>query len=222
MSSPFQKESTEIRVIAPREWREGLRVMSRDACRPFSKTRSGMVQGEGAAVLILEEMERAKARGARIWGEICGYGMSADASDIVTPSRDGAARAIRAALRDARMDPSEVAYVNAHGTATAANDKTECGALRAVFGADAEGLSVSSTKSMHGHGIGAAGALEAAAALMAMKEGVIPPTINHQEDDPDCDLDITPNEAKERDVPAALSNSFAFGGLNAVLAFRRV
>ena len=201
---------------------EGLRVMSKDACRPFSKTRSGMVQGEGAAILVLEEMERAKARGARIWGELCGFGMSADASDIVTPSRDGAARAIRAALKDARMDPSEVAYVNAHGTATAANDKTECGALRAVFGADAEGLSVSSTKSMHGHGIGAAGALEAAAALMAMKEGVIPPTINHQEDDPDCDLDITPNEAKERDVPAALSNSFAFGGLNAVLAFRRV
>ncbi|MEL7462774.1 MAG: beta-ketoacyl-[acyl-carrier-protein] synthase family protein [Pseudomonadota bacterium] len=202
---------------------EGLRVMSKDACRPFSKTRSGMVQGEGAAILVLEEMERAKARGARIWGEICGFGMSADASDIVTPSRDGAARAIRSALRDARMDPSEVAYVNAHGTATAANDKTECGALSDVFGASAADLSISSTKSMHGHGIGAAGALEAGAALMAMTDGVVPPTINHEEADPDClDLDITPNEAKERDVPAALSNSFAFGGLNAVLAFRRV
>lgn len=201
---------------------EGLRVMSRDACRPFSKTRSGMVQGEGAAILILEEMERAKARGARIWGEICGFGMSADASDIVSPSRDGAARAIRSALRDARMDPSEVAYVNAHGTATAANDRTECGAIRDVFGAAADGLSVSSTKSMHGHAIGAAGALEAAATLMALSEGVVPPTIGYEEPDPDCDLDVTPNEAKERDVPAALSNSFAFGGLNAVLAFRRV
>lgn len=201
---------------------EGLRVMSRDACRPFSRTRSGMVQGEGAAILILEEMERAKARGARIWGEICGFGMSADASDIVSPSRDGAARAIRSALRDARMDPSEVAYVNAHGTATAANDRTECGAIRDVFGAAADGLSVSSTKSMHGHAIGAAGALEAAATLMALSEGVVPPTIGYEEPDPDCDLDVTPNEAKERDVPAALSNSFAFGGLNAVLAFRRV
>ena len=201
---------------------EGLRVMSKDACRPFSATRSGMVQGEGAAILVLEEMERARARGARIWGEICGFGMSADASDIVTPSQNGAARAIRAALRDARMDPSEVAYVNAHGTATAANDKTEIAALKDVFGAAAEGLSVSSTKSMHGHGIGAAGALEAAATLMALGEGIAPPTIGYEEPDPDCDLDVTPNEAKERDIAAALSNSFAFGGLNAVLAFRRV
>ncbi len=201
---------------------EGLRVMSRDACRPFSRTRTGMVQGEGAAILVLEEMERAKARGARIWGEICGFGMSADASDIVAPSRDGAARAMRSALRDARMDPSEVAYVNAHGTATAANDRTECGAIRDVFGAAADGLSVSSTKSMHGHAIGAAGALEAAATLMALSEGVVPPTIGYEEPDPDCDLDVTPNNARERDVPAALSNSFAFGGLNAVLAFRRV
>ena len=201
---------------------EGLRVMSRDTCRPFSKNRSGMVQGEGAAVLILEEMERAKARGAHIWGEICGFGMSADASDIVAPSRDGAARAISGALRDARMNADEVAYINAHGTATAANDRNECAAIRDALGAAAERVAVSSTKSMHGHGIGAAGALEAAAVLMAMKTGVIPPTIGYEEPDPDCDLDVTPNEARERPVAAALSNSFAFGGLNAVLAFRRV
>lgn len=200
---------------------EGLRVMSRDACRPFSKTRSGMVQGEGAAVLVLEERERAKARGAHIWGEIVGFGMTADASDIVTPSQDGAARAIRAALKEARMAPEEVGYINAHGTATAANDRTECAAIREVLGSAAETVSVSSTKSMHGHGIGAAGALEAAAALLALSEGVIPPTINFEEPDPDCGLDVTPLTARERPVSAALSNSFAFGGLNAVLAFRK-
>lgn len=200
---------------------EGLRVMSKDACRPFSKNRSGMVQGEGAAILVLEEMDRAKARGATIWGEVAGFGMSADASDIVTPSQDGAARAIRAALKDAAMDVGEVDYINAHGTATAANDKTECAAIRDVFGPAADGLSISSTKSMHGHGIGAAGALEAAASLMALTEGVAPPTIGYEEPDPECALDVTPNEAKERDVSAALSNSFAFGGLNAVLAFRK-
>ncbi|QIE54745.1 beta-ketoacyl-[acyl-carrier-protein] synthase family protein [Pikeienuella piscinae] len=199
---------------------EGLRVMSREACRPFSKNRSGMVQGEGAAVLVLEEMGRAKARGARIWGEIAGFGMSADALDIVTPSLDGAARAMRAALNDAEMTPEEVDYINAHGTATAANDRTECAAIREVLGAAAGRLSVSSTKSMHGHCIGAAGALEAAAVLMALDEGVIPPTINYEEPDPACALDVTPCTARERVVRAALSNSFAFGGLNAVLAFR--
>lgn len=201
---------------------EGLRVMSRDACRPFSKTRNGMVQGEGAAVLVLEEMEAAKARGARIWGEIAGFGMTADASDIVTPSQDGAARAIAGALDGAELNPGDIGYINAHGTATAANDRTECAAIRQVFGAAAEHVSISSTKSMHGHAIGAAGALEAAACLMALTEGVIPPTINYEEPDPDCALDVTPNEAKQRDVSAALSNSFAFGGLNAVLAFRQV
>lgn len=201
---------------------EGLRVMSRDACRPFSKNRSGMVQGEGAAVLVLEEYERAKARGARIWGEIAGFGMSADASDIVTPSLDGAARAMRAALKDAEMSPDEVDYINAHGTATAANDKTECASITEVMGAAAERVSVSSTKSMHGHCIGAAGALEAAATLMALTDGVVPPTINYEESDPGCSLDVTPLTARERKVEAALSNSFAFGGLNAVLAFRKV
>src|SRR5690606_28547596 len=146
---------------------EGLRVMTRDACRPFSRNRSGMVQGEGAAILVLEEMGRAKARGAGIWGEIVGFGMSADAADIGMPSLDGAARAMRAALEDAAMAPDEIDYINAHGTATAANDRTECDAISEVFGAAAERVSISSTKSMHGHCIGAAGALEAAAALMA-------------------------------------------------------
>jgi nodulation protein E len=201
---------------------EGLRVMARDACRPFSLERSGMVQGEGAAVVVLEDLDRARARGARIRGEIAGFGMTADAGDIVQPSVDGAARAMRLALEDARLAPGAVAYVNAHGTGTAANDRTECAAIRAVFGADAERLSVSSTKSMHGHCIGGAGAIELAAVLLALDEGVIPPTVGFLTPDPDCALDVTPNVARERRVDAALSNSFAFGGLNAVLAVRRV
>ncbi|PKP63043.1 MAG: beta-ACP synthase, partial [Alphaproteobacteria bacterium HGW-Alphaproteobacteria-8] len=145
---------------------EGLRVLSRDGCRPFCATRNGMVQGEGAAVLVLEEYDRARARGARIWGEIVGFGMTADASDIVQPSADGAARAIRAALDDARIAPDAVGYINAHGTATSANDRTECAAIRMVFGATADRVSVSSTKSMHGHCIGGAGAIEMAAVLL--------------------------------------------------------
>ena len=201
---------------------EGLRVLARDACRPFSRDRSGMVQGEGAAVVVLEEFERARARGAPILGEIAGFGMTADAGDIVQPSVDGATRAIRAALADARMSPGEVGYVNAHGTATTANDRTECAAIRAALGAAAESVSVSSTKSMHGHCIGGAGAVELAATLMALAEGIVPPTIGHREYDPECDLDVTPNVARERRIEAALSNSFAFGGLNAVLALRRV
>ncbi|MBX2854132.1 MAG: beta-ketoacyl-[acyl-carrier-protein] synthase family protein [Rhodobacteraceae bacterium] len=199
---------------------EGLRVMSRDGCRPFSKTRNGMVQGEGAAIFVFEEMEQAQARGATIWGEVVGFGASADASDIVQPNEDGAKRAIRAALEDGGLRPDQIDYVNAHGTATAANDRTEAAAIHAVFGAHAEQLSVSSTKSMHGHCIGAAGAIELVATLMALSEGVIPPTINYDAPDPECALDVTPNEARERSVGAALSNSFAFGGLNAVLALR--
>lgn len=200
---------------------EGLRVMSKDACRPFSRNRNGMVLGEGAAVLVLEELEHARARGADILGEIVGFGMSADAGDIVQPSEDGAGRAMRAALADARMAPEEVGYINAHGTATAMNDRTEAAVIRTVLGEHAGRVLVSSTKSMHGHAIGAAGALEAVAALMALREGIIPPTIGHQEDDPEIALDIVPNEAREARVDAALSNSFAFGGLNAVLAMRR-
>lgn len=201
---------------------EGLRVMSKDGCRPFCKTRNGMVQGEGAAVLVLEEMEMAKARGAVILGEIAGFGMSSDAGDIVQPDPNGASRAIKTALKDAGLAPEDVGYVNAHGTATTMNDKSECAALRDAFGAHADKLMVSSTKSMHGHGIGAAGALESLAVLMALNEGVIPPTIGYAEPDPDCDLDVVPNAARDAKVSAAISNSFAFGGLNAVLAFRAV
>jgi nodulation protein E len=200
---------------------EGLRVMSPDGCRPFSKNRNGMVLGEGAAILILEEMDRAGARGATILGEIAGAGMTADAGDIVAPRVEGAARAIALALQDAAMAAGEVGYINAHGTATTMNDRTEAAAIRMALGGHADRVLVSSTKSMHAHCIGAAGALEAAATLMALGEGIIPPTINHDEPDPEIGLDVVPNVAREADVSAALSNSFAFGGLNAVLAFRK-
>ncbi|MCI4660850.1 MAG: beta-ketoacyl-[acyl-carrier-protein] synthase family protein [Neomegalonema sp.] len=201
---------------------EGLRVMAKDACRPFSKNRSGMVQGEGAAILVLEDMAHAQARGADIIAEIIGCGMSSDASDIVKPSQDGAARAMVWTLKDAGINPEDIDYINAHGTATAVNDSTETAAIRQVFGVHADALAVSSTKSMHGHCIGAAGALEAAATLLAVRENLIPPTINYEEPDPECDLDVTPNTARERQVSVAMSNTFAFGGLNAVLAFRAV
>lgn len=201
---------------------EGLRVMSKEACRPFSKNRNGMVIGEGSAILIFEELERAKARGASILAEISGFGMTADAGDIVQPSQEGASRAMRLALDDAGMNAEEVGYINAHGTATAMNDRVEAATIRSVLGDHANGVMVSSTKSMHGHAIGAAGALEAVATVMALSEGVVPPTIGHEEDDPDiAPLDIVPNQAREVTVDAALSNSFAFGGLNAVLAMRR-
>lgn len=199
---------------------EGLRVMSRDGCRPFSKTRNGMVHGEGAAVFVLETLENARSRGAPILAEIAGFGMTADAHDVVQPSQDGAERAMQAALADAGLNAQDIGYINAHGTATAANDKTEAAAIRSVFGAHADGVSISGTKSIHGHCIGAAGAIELGAAVMALTDGVIPPTINYEEPDPDCPIDVTPNEARERRVSAALSNSFAFGGLNAVLALR--
>ena len=200
---------------------EGLRVMSKDGCRPFSANRNGMVQGEGAGVLVFEEYEHARARGAEILAEVAGYAMSSDASDIVMPSKQGAARAIRGALQDARMDLSEVGYINAHGTGTAANDKTESAAVADVFGAHADNLMISSTKSMHGHLIGGTGAVELLACIMALRDGVIAPTINYDEPDPECALDVVPNEAREAKVDVALSNAFAFGGLNAVLALRR-
>lgn len=200
---------------------EGLRVMSKDGCRPFSKTRNGMVLGEGCAILILERLEDAQARGATVLAEIAGVGMSADATDIVAPAVDGAAGAIRLALGDAGMAPEEVGYVNAHGTATTINDRTEAAAIRSVFGDHAERLLVSSTKSMHGHAIGAAGALEAAAVILALTEGTVAPTINHEVEDPEIGLDVVPNRARVAEVGAALSNAFAFGGLNAVLAFRK-
>ncbi len=201
---------------------EGLRVMSKDACRPFSANRNGMVQGEGAGVFVFEEYEHATARGADILAEVAGFAMSSDASDIVMPSKQGAARAISGALADGRINPEEVRYINAHGTGTAANDKTECAAVADVFGQHADTLMISSTKSMHGHLIGGTGAVELLACIMALREGVIAPTIGYQEADPECALDVVPNEAREADVDVVLSNAFAFGGLNAVLALRKV
>ncbi len=200
---------------------EGLRVMSKDACRPFSKTRNGMVQGEGAAIFVFEELEHAKTRGAEILAEVIGFAMTSDASDIVTPNQDGAARAIAGALADAAIDREQVGYINAHGTGTTANDKTECAAVRQVFGAHADRLMISSTKSMHGHLIGGTGAVELLACIMALRDGIIAPTIGYEEPDPDCDLDVVPNEARDAKVDVALSNAFAFGGLNAVLALRK-
>ena len=199
---------------------EGLRVMSKTGCRPFSATRDGMVQGEGAAVFVFEEMAHAQARGAEILAEVAGFAMSSDASDIVMPNRAGAVQAISGALQDAGLSPDEIGYINAHGTGTAANDKTECEAVRAVFGEHADTLRMSSTKSMHGHLIGGTGAVELLACIMALREGVIAPTINYDKPDPACDLNVVPNEAQEAKVTATLSNAFAFGGLNAVLALR--
>ncbi len=200
---------------------EAMRVMSTDTCRPFCKTRSGMVLGEGAAMVVLEPLEDAARRGATIHAEMAGFGMSADAGDIVQPSAEGAAAAIVAALDDGGLEPAAIDYVNAHGTGTAANDRTETAALHRAFGEHAARLAISSTKSMHGHAMGAAGALELAATIMALEEGIIAPTANFVEPDPACDLDYVPNQAREATVRAAISNSFAFGGLNAVLALRR-
>ncbi|MDG1290662.1 MAG: beta-ketoacyl-[acyl-carrier-protein] synthase family protein [Lentibacter sp.] len=201
---------------------EGLRVMSKDACRPFSANRNGMVQGEGAGIFVFEEYEHARARGADILAEVAGFAMSSDAADIVMPSKQGAARAISGALRDAKLNREEVGYINAHGTGTAANDKTECAAVADAFGAHADKLMISSTKSMHGHLIGGTGAVELLACIMALRDGIIAPTIGYEEADPECALDIVPNEAREAKVSAALSNAFAFGGLNAVIALRKV
>ncbi|GKY87509.1 beta-ACP synthase [Sinisalibacter aestuarii] len=200
---------------------EGLRVMSKDACRPFSANRNGMVQGEGAAVYVFEDYEHARARGAEILAEVAGFSMTADAADIVMPSRQGAARAISGAMKDAGLNPEDVGYINAHGTGTAANDKVESAAVADAFGHHADRVMISSTKSMHGHIIGGTGAVELVAALMALNEGVIAPTIGYEEPDPECALDVVPNVAREAEVSAVLSNAFAFGGLNAVIALKK-
>lgn len=199
---------------------EAMRVVSPDVCRPFSRNRNGMILGEGAAMLVLESFEHAEARGARQVAEVAGFGMSSDAHHITQPSAEGAAKAIRAALKDAGIAPEQVGYVNAHGTGTLVNDPTETRALHLAFGDHARRLAISSTKSMHGHTLGAAGAIESTAAIIALSTGILPPTINFTEPDPDCDLDYIPNKAREQRVEYALSNSFAFGGLNAVLAFK--
>jgi nodulation protein E len=201
---------------------EAMRVVSPDTCRPFSKDRRGLILGEGAAMLVLEPLNAAHARGARIFGEILGFGMSSDAFHITQPSPDGAARAMRSAISDAGLEPRQIGYINAHGTATLSNDASETAAIRQVFGPHADHLAVSSTKSMHGHTLGAAGAIEAAATVLALKHGILPPTANFSEPDPACDLDVIPNTARPAAIEYALSNSFAFGGLNAVLAFRSV
>ena len=200
---------------------EAMRVVAPDTCHPFSLDRRGLILGEGAAVLMLEPVERARARGAKILGEIAGFGMSSDAHHITQPSAVGAARAMRAALMDAELAPEAIGYVNAHGTGTLSNDATETEAIKSVFRTHSKTLLVSSTKSMHGHALGAAGALEAAATLGALQCGLIPPTANFTAADPACDLDVVPNTPRPAQIEFAISNSFAFGGLNAVLVFRK-
>ena len=199
---------------------EAMRVTAPDTCRPFSRDRKGLVIGEGAAMIVLESLDHARSRSATILGEIVGFGMSADAADLLSPDEGGMVRAIESGLADAGLSPEDIQYVNAHGTGTAANDETETKAIKRAFGNHAAKLAISSNKSMVGHALGAAGGLELVATLMAMKEGLVPPTINYLGPDPACDLDYVPNEARPLRIDAALSNSFAFGGLNAVLAVR--
>ena len=200
---------------------EGLRVMSKESCRPFCKTRDGMVQGEGAAVFIFENYEHAKKRGANILAEVAGFSMTSDAHDIVNPSKKGAARAINGALIDSKLNPEDIEYINAHGTGTLANDKTECAAIKEVFKNYSQNLMISSTKSMHGHLIGGTGAVELLSCILALNKNTLAPTINYQKVDPDCDLDVIPNIAREKKIKCTLSNSFAFGGLNAVIALKK-
>jgi nodulation protein E len=203
-----------------RAW-EALRIMAPDACRPFSRDRKGLVLGEGAAILVLEPLERARARGAEILGEIVGFGMTSDAKELVAPDELGAARAIAAALQDARMSPGDIDYINAHGTGTVINDIVETCAIKRVFGDHAGNVPISATKSMIGHALGAAGALELVATLHTVATGIVPPTINYLGPDPACDLDYVCNEARRAPIRTAVSNSFAFGGLNAVLVVQR-
>lgn len=203
-----------------RAW-ETMRVVSPDTCRPFSKDRTGMVLGEGGAMFVMEELEMARARGAKIYAEICGFGMSADAHHLTMPLAKGAAKAMRLALEDGNLRPEQVGYVNAHGTATQANDPMESEAIRMVFGDHTDNLPVSSTKSMHGHTLGAAGAIEGAATVLGLHNKLLPPNANFNEPDPQCNINVIANEALPAEPEAAISNSFAFGGLNAVVAFKR-
>ena len=198
---------------------QAMHVLSPEGCFPFAKRRNGTVLGEGAGVLVLESEEHAKARGATPLAELRGFGMTSDSKDMVNPDIDGPSEAMRFALEDARLAPTDIDYVNAHGTATTINDRNETNAIKKVFGAHASKLAVSSTKSMHGHALGAGGAIEAVASLKAMQENWVPPTIGLDEPDPECDLDYVPNVGREKRVTYAMSNSFAFGGLNAVLVF---
>lgn len=201
---------------------EAMRVVSPTVCRPFSKDRDGMILGEGAAMLTIESLDHAHARGAKPLAEIVGFGMSSDAHHITQPSPEGAAKAMRMAITDAAISPEQIGYVNAHGTGTTANDVAETAALKLAFREHADKLAISSTKSMHGHTLGAAGAIEATATILALANGILPPTIHYTERDPECGLDYIPNTARRADVEYAMSNSFAFGGLNAVLILRRI
>ncbi|MGI9404063.1 MAG: beta-ketoacyl-[acyl-carrier-protein] synthase family protein [Hyphomicrobium sp.] len=198
---------------------QALHVLSPEGCFPFAKKRNGTVLSEGAGILVMESLEHAKERGANILAEIVGYGMSSDAKDMVNPDIEGPREAMRQALEDAELAPSDVEYLNAHGTATTINDTNETRAIKAVFGNHAKSLAISSTKSMHGHPLGAGGGIEAAACIRAINEGWVPPTIGLDEPDPECDLDYIPNEGRDLKVNYAMSNSFAFGGLNAVVIF---
>jgi len=204
-----------------RAW-EAMRVADDDTCRPFCAQRRGLVLGEGAGIFVLESLDLARARGATILAELAGFGLGADAGDIVAPSAEGAATAMRAALRDAGVASDQVDYINAHGTGTQLNDPTESRAIRQAFGDHADKLAVSSTKAVHGHALGAAGALELVAVINALRDQVVPPTANFLDPDPACDLDYVPNAARDARVRAALSNSFAFGGLNGVLVLKRI
>jgi nodulation protein E len=215
--------------IAPgvvKAW-EGMRVLApagddpAAACRPFSADRQGLVLGEGAGIVVLEERERAVRRGAVIHAELAGYAATADAGHITAPGVDSPALAIRQALAQAGLNPEQIQYINAHGTATRLNDSTETTIIKKVFGDYARRVAISSTKSMHGHMMGASGAVELLAAVMAIERGIVPPTANYRKPDPECDLDYVPNQARELKVDAAVSNSFAFGGLNAVLVLVR-
>jgi nodulation protein E len=200
---------------------ETMRVVSPDTCRPFSKDRTGMILGEGGAMFVMETLEAARARGAKIYAEMAGFGMSADAHHLTMPLAAGAAKAMREALADGDLRPEQIGYVNAHGTATQANDPMESEAIRMVFGDHTDDLPVSSTKSMHGHTLGAAGAIEGAATVLGLHNKLLPPNANFNEPDPACNINVIANEALPAEPEAALSNSFAFGGLNAVVAFKR-
>ena len=198
---------------------QAMHVLSPEGCFPFSKRRNGTVLGEGAGILVLESYEHAKARGAKILAELAGFGMTSDSKDMVNPDIEGPSEAMRFALADAKLPPSAIDYLNAHGTATAINDRNETNAIKRVFGDHAKKLAISSTKSMHGHPLGAGGGIEAVACIKAMQESWMPPTIGLDEADPECDLDYIPNVGRAKPVTYTMSNSFAFGGLNAVLVF---
>ena len=200
---------------------DALRVVSNDTCRPFCKDRSGLVLGEGAGMLLLESEEHAQARGARIYAELAGCGMTSDAGHITRPDVTGITNAMKNALHHAQINPGEVDYINAHGTGTQLNDVTETEAINQVFADHSKKLAVSSTKSMHGHALGASSALELVATTLAIHHGIIPPTANFTEADERCNLDYVANKAREQKISAAMSNSFAFGGLNAVIAVKK-